>query len=1102
MSDSKSFWPAPRAFHTQQLQLRADAPGQPLLWIHGGEYRDARGNVVALGDVAVLDWAAQRWFVTNSLPSSAGDVSSSSESVAVPVPPPEDGFIDTFGHWTARAPASRHASVLSASGEHMWLHGGCAAAIDSTTTPLREIGEPIQDPLLWSLHLGARVGASEVRVANARSSEKFGQGLTQAQPGPLYDENGVRYRFNYFFVTFAHNTGWARGSTRLPLTDPALEATLLSSTGLSSGALLALNNSLVGVPRSNSSALPYWARDVPWATGLADRLQILLVSNFVAAGSEGSSSSQEGELLTLRGNPGYPLQTTTVPLEGALVSPIYMLQYSITEGSAYEVYVSFDGVNVPGSPFHVTLQAGPVSGENSGPAADDVPVPPLPDLDPTTGTFPSSLQRAGNMALPRPLVGGGLGLRRAIRTHTASFVLQLVDTYLNKIPNSAPTTGHQLLPLSLALVDPLTGAFRRNLSLETEFNYVNNNEQGTYTVTYLVPDEALFGLAITLAGARTRASNTASSSSSSSSSSSDSSDRFDRWARVEGIDPLELSSLQMIGMLCFSCFISLLCVCAFVYFVAHHWYYRTPHQRSRSLLFDALFTLGCLLGTGAILEQTNYTGGTRLGTLDQRAYIGSHNACQLHSLFIGAACVLVFGSLYAHVTRARYIMTSIRQSVTALQAPGTRPDLAIKLHADVSSFSFSASSPSAVQGMAPPLPHLPNVPSDFRILLPVLLLFLLELLFQAIWVAAEPMRPAIQVANDNFRSYVQCSSEHKRIWVYMSLGVKGVMCAWMVYRTSQGRSTRDPLNEPRRLTWVSFNAAFSALVATALVFPLDAQDSIKTAFVVSTFAVCWATGIMVCVVFLPRVVMIHRATTAAAAAAAAAASSSSALSLAPPTKKKEDIAFWYDKFILAVQEEEKEARARAEREEREAKGSQGIEQGGGAGGGGGVSGRPSSAAASSGPSVRPSSPSAQGGGVRGASSSSAAAAGTVRGKSSASNADANGPRKPRPMPKAMTPSQRAAMLAERQAANFDPVPPPPPEEPNASPSAAAAAGTADAPPSDSFSSVVPPPPSSTSPPPSIVLGSFVAAVNAPLVGSIEDPRWRMSSTTGADRIIH
>lgn len=336
---------------------------------------------------------------------------------------------------------------------------------------------------------------------------------------------------------------------------------------------------------------------------------------------------------------------------------------------------------------------------------------------------------------------------------------------------------------------------------------------------------------------------------------------------VEGINQLTLSEVQLAGMLSIHVILTAFMLACLAYF-----YYRraSPIEQARSFLFDALFVLGTVFVLFTVLEQTRYSGGYRF-TRDGRVHTGTHNPCHMYNVLIGLAIICCYGSLYAMVRRAHLIHKRIRQSTDLSKAARQ-----IKLNGDNPSTTIDT-----------PIPTIPDVQSDLHIIRPVLACIVVELLFQLIWFVAAPLTPTMHVASDGFRSYEVCQGREKARWVYASIALKIVMCLFFVYYISNGRKISDPLGETKRLTWVGWNMTFASIVGVLLVYFLDDQDSIKTSFIVSTFAMFWACVLYFALVQCPRLYQLT-------------------------TKVRDQ--FWYDGWIIQTQEDFIAAKAREEKE--------------------------------------------------------------------------------------------------------------------------------------------------------------------------------------------
>ena len=333
--------------------------------------------------------------------------------------------------------------------------------------------------------------------------------------------------------------------------------------------------------------------------------------------------------------------------------------------------------------------------------------------------------------------------------------------YLTNNVNSA--VPFHAIHLNMHLMDPGTGQLIRNMSLD-EFNYINNAE-GTFTVTYRAPDSSSWALQVEINGEMIA---------------------HGKTYVVQGVDPLQLDPMQTAGMLAVSAIVSGVIALCFLLFVVKRSH---PIQQSRSLFFDGMFTLGACVGTLAVLETTNYSHGTRVGE-DLTLHADSHNPCQLYNVLLSLSMLLCYGALYGMVVRAYLIMESIKKSATAREEK--KKSSIIHLTGELD----SAAPPNA------PLPLIPGMPTDVEIFAPVLLMIVIELVFQTVWLGVAPLRPTTAVAADNFRTYQICDGDSKRVWVYVDIGILGVMCVYLVMRTSVGRVVLDPLGEPRMITWV------------------------------------------------------------------------------------------------------------------------------------------------------------------------------------------------------------------------------------------------------------------------------------------------------------
>lgn len=288
--------------------------------------------------------------------------------------------------------------------------------------------------------------------------------------------------------------------------------------------------------------------------------------------------------------------------------------------------------------------------------------------------------------------------------------------------------------------------------------------------------------------------------------------------------------------------------------------------------------------------------------------------------------------------------------------------------------------------------------------------------------------------------------------------------------------------------------AFTTIVCTLLTFLLDANDSIKTSFIVGAFAIAWSCCLFGCLVFLPRL--------------------RNLLTVEPE-------AVWYDAFIVAVQEDTIAAKQRQEKEDREGNKSQmgtsslnlnassmgnasSLGNSSIGGGGGNSAGREGvvgvgvgvgvSASATAGSAASSSSSSGASGSGSGASSSHKilkapdrpSAASSASPKADAhKKVDKNAPKTPRPMPKTAVPMPKTANPAAKKAG-----------------AAAGGAGAGSIAPARSpllVGSAIPGTPSArgsplTGTPASAMLGSPLSPSAAHAPDADDDGRWRAGSS--------
>lgn len=306
---------------------------------------------------------------------------------------------------------------------------------------------------------GQYARAGLVHAFNDVPSYIFGQGLTKAQPGETQSYTGEA-RVNYFLMFMTENMGFNRTWS--------MDSPLGQIEQYYDGDFFIR-------PRTNQTAVPYWGEELHWASGLSGRIQIMMISTQVNDGSSTSSDSvaPSNDLLIVE-----PIPYET-PIDGH-----YAVEYVISAGHTYNVYIWFDGVEIPGSPYLLSMETGEVSPTLTHPADLSRPVPRI-DYGPD-GHTPIQ-QHYGDFAdLAEPLGSPGYGLVRGVKKGAASFLLQIVDIYANNwidnsnalvYLNSSIYSGVPYDAINLTMtLHTKDGAFIRDLSLQDDYHYINNED--------------------------------------------------------------------------------------------------------------------------------------------------------------------------------------------------------------------------------------------------------------------------------------------------------------------------------------------------------------------------------------------------------------------------------------------------------------------------------------------------------------------------------------------------------------------------------------------------------------------------------------------------
>ena len=777
-TEPADFWPDRRAWHTQAIYYTPDGGAQ--LWIYAGHSYDTEGLATFKSDLAVFDFGSGRWFL--QLPNR------SRNPPQMPWPP--EGYIDVQGQTgignTLEADAFRgtydlHKDHMRGAswlvGDALWVHGGC------TISPFPEFLAPISDEhgTLWALKLGATVHASKLRVYNDLPEWIFGQGVTHAQPGPQFLPDGSEGRYNYFYMTVMQNRG-----TNL--------------TGLSQAEqqrIRQFNAALTGVPGTNSSVLPWWGPAMCWGTGLASRLEIQLISNVVTGGAV-----ESGELISLFGNAGFPGETN--------FDSLYVARYSITEGSSYDVHVSFDGADVPGSPFLLNLETGPPSGWHSQPAGDARPLPPI-QYD-ASGAIRT--QHYGNMDIERPALWNGYGLSQVIREASGSFLIQIVDIHLvpwNDNSNAvhyrndsvSSAVPFDAINVSLALIEVEGGASLYRLSLQ-EFHWINN-EDGSYTVVYLPPWPLLSHRSELQLEVRVNDERIAQGSP----------------FVVDVTDMLAPSDSLVVAVIVVLVFMmAMLFVLTCV--VLREW----PRQ---SLVSDSLVMfLVCMAGAVLLL------------ITPLLMFPVSASGCRWYPPLLSCGFMLVLGSLVSMYLKHAWLTYAISQ--WAVKAQQLRPG-------DIT--------------MERALPSIPTVwpeVSEWRICGWLCVSFGLNFLLQCAWAGLAPLHVVRSptVTRSPPTLFDHCDTLHsallpKKVFVNGTLGIQAIVAVLALFFVSAVPVATHPYSR-RNWTRVSiFHLCLIAFLATVALKVASEFDAPVSALIVQTMAVCWAVGVTTTCLLGPRV---------------------------------------------------------------------------------------------------------------------------------------------------------------------------------------------------------------------------------------------------------
>ena len=142
---------------------------------------------------------------------------------------------------------------------------------------------------------------------------------------------------------------------------------------------------------------------------------------------------------------------------------------------------------------------------------------------------------------------------------------------------------------------------------------------------------------------------------------------------------------------------------------------------------------------------------------------------------------------------------------------------------------------------------------DSVLVLPVVAAVACEMVFNALWVALDPLRATDEVSSSNsLLHYIACESRHETVWYALELGMKGALLLYGVSLASQVRKVPAAFNDSQWIAWSTYNIVGCGIAALAIVLLFSATPS--AAYIVRSLAVIWCTLVTAGLMLLPKLI--------------------------------------------------------------------------------------------------------------------------------------------------------------------------------------------------------------------------------------------------------
>ena len=152
-----------------------------------------------------------------------------------------------------------------------------------------------------------------------------------------------------------------------------------------------------------------------------------------------------------------------------------------------------------------------------------------------------------------------------------------------------------------------------------------------------------------------------------------------------------------------------------------------------------------------------------------------------------------------------------------------------------------------------------------RLALPVLVAVIGEMVFNAVWVAVDPLRPMPFVSSSDGVSYVACSCSHASVWYAVEFGTKGAMLLWGVSLASQVRKVPAAFNDSQFIGLAAYNVVFCGLAVLSLAFLLSVTPT--AIYLMRSLAVLWCVLVTAALMIVPKLLAhVYKGQTAVAPA--------------------------------------------------------------------------------------------------------------------------------------------------------------------------------------------------------------------------------------------